>query len=253
MEAFSRAIDRLQSLLNFERIQLFKGNAQFTSTQGNGRMGLTGFLLGFIGGVHLNMACISVLCLAFILPASTTTVVAWGVGGVSWSVYALRVLVLWSTYIGLLACFHFGEFLVTAIHQPSALSYESYVVNHSKAYTVAALASWTEFWVEVLIFKGYKWKFNIILLLAGLILVLGGQAIRSIAMWQCGKNFAHRIMEEKTADHMLVTTGIYPTLVGFGGQLERKCCWSTLYVLRRMPTRPGLFLRKGYLTKSVCY
>ena len=35
------------------------------------------------------------------------------------------------------------------------------------------------------------------------------QSMRTLAMWHCGRNFSHRIVERKPADHLLVTDGVY--------------------------------------------
>jgi protein-S-isoprenylcysteine O-methyltransferase len=53
-------------------------------------------------------------------------------------------------------------------------SYLAFVINHSKAYTIAALASWTEFWLESIMFSHFKFQF-IRLRLLGLFLVIMGQ------------------------------------------------------------------------------
>ena len=80
-------------------------------------------------------------------------------------------------------------------------------MNHSKSYTVAALASWTEFWIEYWLFG--QWKLRAWATVLGVVLVLGGQALRTTAMWQCGEHFSHLIMDEKTDRHRLVTQGVY--------------------------------------------
>ena len=49
----------------------------------------------------------------------------------------------------------------------------AYIVNHSKSYTVAALASWTEFWLEYYWFGGSKLRTYVSIL--GVLMVLMGQ------------------------------------------------------------------------------
>lgn len=49
----------------------------------------------------------------------------------------------------------------------------AYIVNHSKSYTIAALASWTEFWVEYYFFGGSKLR--VYVSVVGVLLVLLGQ------------------------------------------------------------------------------
>lgn len=49
----------------------------------------------------------------------------------------------------------------------------AYIVNHSKSYTVAALASWTEFWLEYYWFGGSKLRTYVSIV--GVLMVLVGQ------------------------------------------------------------------------------
>lgn len=54
-----------------------------------------------------------------------------------------RVLILlqWMIYTMCLCIFHLLEFFVTALYNPSVVNASSFVVNHSKSYTVAMLVS----------------------------------------------------------------------------------------------------------------
>jgi protein-S-isoprenylcysteine O-methyltransferase len=72
---------------------------------------------------------------------------------------------------------------------------------------VALLASWTEYWIEALLFGSMKRSSFFIFI--GLLLVLGGQGVRSVAMYTCGEHFSHQIMESRVDSHKLVTTGVY--------------------------------------------
>lgn len=94
-------------------------------------------------------------------------------------------------------------------------TYTAYVVNHSRSYTIATLSCWLEFWLESLLLGG-SYKSRMILgdgLFSmhhiGVFMVVMGQTVRSLAMWQCGENFSHIIADEKKRNHKLVTTGIY--------------------------------------------
>ena len=53
------------------------------------------------------------------------------------------------TYIALLAFFHQMEYICVAASRPETLSFDSFVINHSTAYTIAAVASWTEYAIEL--------------------------------------------------------------------------------------------------------
>lgn len=52
----------------------------------------------------------------------------------------------------------------------------AFVINHSKSYTMAAVASWIEYWLEYLLFGGYKTSFSKIRLM-GICLILFGQVL----------------------------------------------------------------------------
>jgi len=176
-------LEGLQSRLDYGgcRGHNFSGNA------GLGKVGTTGFLLGMGLGVHGT--------LVFVCLALTD---GWG------------SVLQWSLYMSFLCLFHFMEFFTTAVQQPDSLGYSSFVVNHSLSYTVAALASWTEFWLETFLLG--RAKRNILCIYLGLGLVIGGQIIRTWAMWSCGEHFDHQIMERRKEGHKLVTQGIYSFL-----------------------------------------
>lgn len=54
-----------------------------------------------------------------------------------------------------LSLFHYSEYLVTAINNPRSLSLDSFLLNHSFEYNLAALSSWVEFTLEKLFFPGW--------------------------------------------------------------------------------------------------
>ncbi|KAM9299134.1 protein-S-isoprenylcysteine O-methyltransferase [Gastrophryne carolinensis] len=121
-------------------------------------------------------------------------------------------------YVCSLAFFHYSEYLVTAINNPKSLSLDSFLLNHSVEYTLAAVSSWVEFTIEKTIFPGLKqitW-----LSVIGLIMVLLGEVLRKCAMLTAGSNFNHIVQNEKSETHILVTSGVYswfrhPSYVGW--------------------------------------
>ncbi|XP_061647918.1 protein-S-isoprenylcysteine O-methyltransferase isoform X2 [Phyllopteryx taeniolatus] len=121
-------------------------------------------------------------------------------------------------YMCSLAFFHYSEYLVTAIINPRSLSMDSFLLNHSVEYTLAAVSSWLEFTVENLTFpelKQLSW-----LSFMGLLMVLCGEALRKAAMLTAGSNFNHIVQNEKAYSHVLVTSGVYaffrhPSYVGW--------------------------------------
>lgn len=57
-------------------------------------------------------------------------------------------------YSMFLAIFHYSEYLGIAISNPSTLSVDSFILNHSLHYHVAAASSWIEFGIESYYFPG---------------------------------------------------------------------------------------------------
>ncbi|XP_046454900.1 protein-S-isoprenylcysteine O-methyltransferase-like [Daphnia pulex] len=121
-------------------------------------------------------------------------------------------------YILIMSFFHFSEFVVTSVIRPQNLSLESFLLNHSKAYGIAALISWIEYWTEFWLFPGFKNAYWISML--GLLLCIGGEVLRKTAMLTAFHNFDHLIRTRREEQHQLVTTGIYslcrhPSYVGW--------------------------------------
>ncbi|XP_063064494.1 protein-S-isoprenylcysteine O-methyltransferase [Engraulis encrasicolus] len=121
-------------------------------------------------------------------------------------------------YMCSLAFFHYSEYLVTAIINPRSLTLDSFLLNHSFEYTIAAASSWIEFIVEKLLFpdgKQMTW-----LSVLGLGMVICGEFLRKMAMFTAGSNFNHIVQNEKSQSHILVTGGVYaffrhPSYVGW--------------------------------------
>ncbi|KAF0300005.1 Protein-S-isoprenylcysteine O-methyltransferase [Amphibalanus amphitrite] len=121
-------------------------------------------------------------------------------------------------YAMILCAFHYSEYLATALTNPQSVSNDSFLLNHSWAYSVAAASSWVEFWLERALFPGLKeFSFTIGL---GLLLCVSGEIIRKLAMFTARTNFNHIVQNEKRPDHQLVTHGVYswfrhPSYVGW--------------------------------------
>ena len=165
-------ITSLQDALNF------KGSISNYQFQGDGigKIGTTGFVLGFVGGFHFALLLLSMVLMMWLEESITNKAVC----------NILGILMHWSMYITSLCIFHFMEFFATAVYQPTSLSYNSYIVNHSTSYTVAAIASWFEFWLETYLFGSYKRP--VFFIVIGVILVLAGQIIRTLGMIQSPNN-----------------------------------------------------------------
>ncbi|KAH9256071.1 hypothetical protein BASA81_005847 [Batrachochytrium salamandrivorans] len=158
--------------------------ALFHSKVGIARIALLGCGLGGVFGFHL---------LLFVLHPTNPLLA-------SWSLYAMAMCI-----------YHFLEFLTTAINHPGAANSDSFLLNHSKSFAAALVASWMEFWLGAWMFPQTKFALPEVQLI-GLGMVIGGQLARTTAMYQAGPSFTHMIAYEKHPRHQLVTTGIYSLL-----------------------------------------
>jgi protein-S-isoprenylcysteine O-methyltransferase len=157
---------------------------QFYSRVGLARVALLGGALGVILGAHLVL-----LMLTFEFPSIQT----------SWCMYSLAMCI-----------YHWSEFLLTALHHPQSVSFDSFLVNQSKEYGIAIAASWIEFAIEAFLFPWMKQVTFIIVMGMGLVMV--GQTLRSASMYQAGPSFTHQVASEKAPRHVLISTGVYTYL-----------------------------------------
>ena len=121
-------------------------------------------------------------------------------------------------YLMVLAFFHTSEYVVTAIHNPHTLRLDSFLLNHSKEYGIAAVASWIEYVLEYMFLPWLKSYWYISWL--GIVLVFGGEVFRKVAMLTAMSNFTHNVQYYKRYNHSLVTHGVYglvrhPSYVGW--------------------------------------
>ncbi|OAD52337.1 Protein-S-isoprenylcysteine O-methyltransferase, partial [Eufriesea mexicana] len=125
---------------------------------------------------------------------------------------------MFGIYITVLAMFHYSEFLSIAWINPSTLSIDSFILNHSISYGVAACSSWIEFIAERQYFPVMKEPSFISYF--GLILCICGELLRKLAMFTAKHNFNHIVQSEKLDNHELITYGVYkicrhPSYVGW--------------------------------------
>ena len=121
-------------------------------------------------------------------------------------------------YLMALSFFHASEYVATATYNPGTLSLNSFLVNHSREYTIAAIVSWIEYAIEYTFFpsiKSFSW-----LCWIGLVVVIVGEATRKLAMLTAMSNFTHMVAFRKHDSHTLVKHGIYsffrhPSYVGW--------------------------------------
>lgn len=114
--------------------------------------------------------------------------------------------------------FHVLEFSVTASYNPTRLFSDSFLLNNGIHYHVAHVVSLLEFSLTAHLYPA--WKVPSLFTLAGIVLIVFGQTMRSLAMIHAHNNFSHILAFQKRTDHELVTTGVYawtrhPSYVGF--------------------------------------
>nr|XP_058964756.1 protein-S-isoprenylcysteine O-methyltransferase-like [Pocillopora verrucosa] len=110
-------------------------------------------------------------------------------------------------YLASLSFFHLSEYVMVACYSPDKLSVDSFLLNHSPEYQIAAVASWIEFGVELWLFPSMKTMF--VASSMGLLCMIGGETLRKLAMITAESNFTHIIQTRKEKSHVLVTRGIY--------------------------------------------
>lgn len=102
--------------------------------------------------------------------------------------------------------FHSSEFVLAIFfHGPSNVTLRSLLI--SKYYLLAMILSFIEYFVEILLFPGWKecwWISNL-----GLAMVIVGEIIRKSAIITAGSAFTHLIKIHHEEHHELVTHGVY--------------------------------------------
>ena len=177
---------------------------QFATPHDLGRVALVGCLLGLVLGIHIALA---LFCVAgFEEIKGDKWAMIW-----QWSLYAISVslnrssffffyLLHWLSFLQL-CIFHILEFFVTAIYNPTVATSDSFLVNHSKAYTAANIFASSEFFLRFIFFPRY---FSAWLSRLGILMVLISQSVRSLAMITCGESFNHLIQTQKKENHKTI-------------------------------------------------
>lgn len=198
-------IDSIQNILDFND---WKEYPQFVRKEGLGRVALLSYLLGAILTSHtmlLGLLCMhkyDTIQINILQQADPRNIM---------------LLTQWNIYMITLCIFHLAEFFITALFNPTVVTANSFIINHSKAYTCAIMISHTEFWIKFFFFPSLNSTY---LFIIGFMITCIAQFIRSFAMKCCGESFNHIIQSDKKENHVLVTHGIYkylrhPSYVGF--------------------------------------
>jgi protein-S-isoprenylcysteine O-methyltransferase len=184
---------------------------QFYAQKSLGRVALMAFGLGSLWGVH------GVLLMVLTLDSTSNSDNYDGIVAAVLSPERQAMAWQWCFYVWAMCTFHLLEFFTTAIYNPSVTSGDSFLVNHSKAYSAAALIAATEFVIKFLFFPSRP---HVWLLRTGVVMLFAAQTIRTLSMKTCGESFNHLIQTSKKDNHILITQGIYsilrhPSYVGF--------------------------------------
>ncbi|RSH94600.1 hypothetical protein EHS25_004404 [Saitozyma podzolica] len=126
-------------------------------------------------------------------------------------------------YGAAMGVFHLLEFWTTAGWNPQKLSVDAFLLNNTNQYWFAHAFGVAEYLVSSTCFPGKfssgpwtspVWSLGVIALL------IGGQALRSLAMIHASTSFSHVVKAVKHDDHVLITHGVYawsrhPSYAGF--------------------------------------
>ncbi|KAK3214337.1 hypothetical protein GRF29_28g2786328 [Pseudopithomyces chartarum] len=124
-------------------------------------------------------------------------------------------------FLGVLCVFHFLEFWTTAAYNTPTAYISSFLLTNGSRYRQAHTVAFIEAIVTSYFFPSWQARVNPPWVIAlGLVMIVVGQVVRSLAMVQAGTNFNHQVQQKKNDGHELVTTGLYsvfrhPSYFGF--------------------------------------
>ncbi|MFH4982762.1 hypothetical protein AB6A40_009471 [Gnathostoma spinigerum] len=117
-----------------------------------------------------------------------------------------KLEILFFRYTLCLTFFHYSEYIATALTNRRNLRPSSYLLDQSLHYWIAAVSSWLEFSLESYFVPSIK---SVSFSTFGVCLVICGESLRKVAMFQAKGSFTHTIATRKRSDHSLVTDGVY--------------------------------------------
>ncbi|KAJ4298180.1 farnesyl cysteine-carboxyl methyltransferase [Kalmusia sp. IMI 367209] len=124
-------------------------------------------------------------------------------------------------FLGVLCIFHFFEFYTTAAYNTPTAYISSFLLTNGSRYRQAHTVAFIETTVTSYFFPAWQARVNPPSIVAlGVVMIVVGQVVRSLAMVQAGTNFNHQVQQQKNEGHELVTTGLYsvfrhPSYFGF--------------------------------------
>lgn len=166
-----------------------------------------------------------------------------------------------------LSLFHFLEFYTTArFNTPAARASSFLLFSNGSAYSTAHALATTEIIISNLLPAYQRLFVHSVVIGFGLVLIVLGQTVRSVAMAHACTNFNHTIAQQRKENHVLVSDGIYayfrhPSYFGFfwwalGTQLlvgNKICLLGYSVVLWRFFARriQGAYMTPGSPYRSV--
>ena len=127
-------------------------------------------------------------------------------------------------FLATLSLFHFLEFWTTAAYNTRVAEVGSFLLTSNwPGYAIAHTIATFECLLTNVLWPNQTWAplhSGSVLCFLGLVLVVVGQTVRSVAMVQAGPSFNHLVQHQRSSAHVLVTTGIYgrlrhPSYFGF--------------------------------------
>ncbi|WFD33676.1 protein-S-isoprenylcysteine O-methyltransferase [Malassezia cuniculi] len=147
------------------------------------------------------VACVLGVLMGGCLTLNGASLAAWLDGA------KLSLAVPLQTYFVFVCLFHMLEFYITAHYNPTRLYDDSFLLQNGSEYLLAHGVGIAEHLIELYFWPQMKQYANIAL--AGIVLVVAGQTMRTLAMVHSGSNFSHKVAIKKRADHELVRSGVY--------------------------------------------
>lgn len=95
---------------------------------------------------------------------------------------------------------------MTAVFNQHVLSFDSFLLNHSREYHLAMTAAAAEYLLTVYFAPQLRLSS---LFHAGLAMSIAGDVVRKLAMITAASNFKHIVATQRDSSHKLVTHGIY--------------------------------------------
>lgn len=156
---------------------------QWTSSQGLALQMICGYFLGC-------MMCLG-LCSLLLIPK-----------------YSESYVFPFILYIICSSLFYTLEFVWHSLYHPATLNISAFILfNHSNEFYLALIGGAIEYIIEYLFFSSFK-LFGFVHAI-GLLMVIFGQIVRSMAEFTAGSNFTHLVAVQKKNEHRLITHGIY--------------------------------------------